>query len=189
MKVGFDFDGVIANTGQTVAKVLTNRFGTWIREEDLFLHDFRFQFDLSKEEVKDLVDEIVSYKRTMYTFPAEGCEKVLYKLHIKTEEKITIVTARTDLDVVRQWLNYYLDESIFEVFTKNHGEKGSLLKELNVGLFVEDHLMNAIEIANNGIIPVIFLRSWNKYCFTPRSMINKIGHVVSSWNELEKILL
>lgn len=189
MYKAFDFDGVIANTGKTMSKILTQRFGTWIREEDLYVHHIEHQFQITKEEAKDIIDELCSYNKTMNTFPVEGCEEVLYKLHIRTGEKITIVTARTDLDVVKKWLNYYIDDSIFEIFTQDHGTKGEFLKEKGVDLFVEDHLMNAIDVANNGVIPVIFLRPWNKHCFTGRSMINRIGKIVNDWQELSKILL
>src|SRR5574343_770026 len=100
MYKAFDFDGVIAYTGKTLAKILTRRCGTWIREEDLYVHHIEYGLNISKEEAVDIINELCSYKETMCTLPMKDCREVLNKLHWKTGEKITIVTARTDLDIV-----------------------------------------------------------------------------------------
>lgn len=188
MHKAFDFDGVILDQGKTLAKIVSKRFGTTIKPEDLFNHNLELQFGVTPDETKEIIDELCSITNTLGSMPCKGAKWVLRNLYVNSGYPITIVTAREDTALVEYYMKIHFAVAC-NVYHQPHGQKSKTLKDLEVDLFVEDYLMNAIEIANAGIIPVVFLRPWNKYCFSKRSLLYKIGHVVENWNELGKILL
>lgn len=186
MHKAFDFDGVIAETGITLSMIASKKFKTKITQDDLYLHGLEHQFCIPKDEAEEMIALLCSFEWTMATPVCKNAREVLRKLYKQTGYPITIVTARENISVVEYYIKVNVEVPV-NVYFQPHGKKSETLKKLEVDLFVEDYLQNAIEIANAGIIPVIYLRPWNRYCFTERSMLNRISHMVNNWNEIGKL--
>jgi uncharacterized HAD superfamily protein len=66
------------------------------------------------------------------------------------------------------------------IATGHHAAKLSVIKELGLNFFLEDHLETCEELFQNGINPIVFDQPWNR---ASNSLFR-----VCSWNDFQKLV-
>jgi len=178
-QIGFDIDGVVADTMGLFFKVVQKRFQiNEFSSTDITEYDLEKVLHISPEIINAVINEIVTIPTIMDMEPYDGAIEILYKIGKKTV--IHFVTARSDEKPITLWLQNLLPglsaEQINVCATGNYDGKLQYLNDLNIKYFVEDRLETCDLISQNGITPIVFEQPWNNRSHPYQSVTN--------WNEL-----
>jgi hypothetical protein len=186
--IGFDFDSIIVDMGLALCCVLTEHLRYQVTLEHIKHYTIEYNFPgMTKEEAKHIIDKALSIENALNIPPIDGALDFI-KFYAK-KYPIYIVTNRTDLRPVDIYLQYNMDYNTYnktKIFSSC--EKGILCKELGITHFVDDHIRNIIDLANNGIVPIMLLCNWNKNVFTGRETITQLIRFISNWEDLYRIV-
>ena len=163
--IGFDIDGVVADTAGAFIRLARNDYGVDnISVEDIT--DFVVEDCLPLDA--ELVDEI--FKRLIVAptesglKPMEGAVEVLRDL--SGEAPLTFVTARPLKEPIELWLENVLGRNVFSrarlIAMGDHDGKADHIRELGLEYFVDDRAETCMALAEKDIIPIVFHQPWNR---------------------------
>lgn len=184
-ELAFDIDGVVADTMALFVEVVREKLGI-----SDFSKDHIREYDLSKslpnverEVLNELICLILSDEYTLRVPPCPGAQEFLRKL--SRYAPLRFVTARVWPESITKWLYNLLPdvprESIHVVATGDPEKKSSILKNMNVKVFVEDRWDTCVKLQNEGFGIIIYDQPWNR----KGSEFPRIFH----WEELEHFVL
>ncbi len=185
-ELGFDIDGVVADTMATFLRIARERYGlNHLSKEDLISFDLHRCLNLDQEIINDLICTTLDDVNTLELEPLEGAPHVLSQLaHCGP---LRFVTARIWPESIFQWLQNILPEvprNLIEVSaTGSPDAKLEILRQLGVCYFVEDRFETCELLAHEGFQPIVFDQPWNRRgnaCPFPR---------VRSWQEIQQWVL
>ena len=163
-EIGFDLDGVIANTAENFLSIACSKYGYCS-----FTHDDITNFELENciPIPRDLVDkiftEILTDSLATGLRPMAGAVETLTLL--ARESTITIITARPLLQPVLDWIDAFFPAETRDatkvVATGDHNDKVRYIHEHGLKYFVDDRAETCIQLANANIIPLVFSQPWN----------------------------
>lgn len=178
--IGFDFDGVIADTAGAFLEIAKAQHGF-----DLDINSLtNFNLEECCEIPKDLIYQIFHglVKDTSTTVPIEGALETITKL--AKMERVHIITARPIAEPVHKWLNRYFSadtiKNISLMAMGDHDQKLPYIKERGISHFVDDRLETCVNLAKNDITPIVFSQPWNRGQHNFSS--------AKSWKEIEHVL-
>jgi uncharacterized HAD superfamily protein len=190
MKIGIDFDDVLAQTLSALVLYHNNEYGTKIERNSHSCFDLPNVWGVSKEEC---LDRLFKFYRSQYhkeMLPLEGVAKALSDLSKKHE--LTIITARPK-EVIKEtedWLKKYLPNhkmpihlSYFYLLDRAMESKGELCYKLGVDLFIDDSMTNIKDIASRNIPCLLLSMPWNKVDDLPKNVRR-----VNNWDEIVKYI-
>jgi uncharacterized HAD superfamily protein len=164
LQVGFDIDGVVANTMQLFLDIAREVFGlNHIRLEDITSYSLEQCLDMEPEIIAQITDRIIDGDYPCTLLPIEGAIDVLGRL--ATYGPIHMVTARPELGPIEPWIAQLLPADgcdVHMVATGSFENKADVLKHLNIHYFVEDRLETCYLLKEQGIYPVLFAQPWNR---------------------------
>lgn len=164
-KIGFDIDGVVADTMGAFIKVAKNRFGYSLKKEDITTYYLGHCLNIPTGIVDEIIRQLLDDPFGVGLEPIEGAREVLLRL-ASLGSPLTFVTARPDFRSIEKWLLTILSEigknSIRVIATGKHSAKLSVVKELGLNSFLEDHLETCEELFQNGINSIVFDQPWNR---------------------------
>jgi 5'(3')-deoxyribonucleotidase len=183
-RLGFDFDGVIADTAETFIRLACEEYGLCgIRKEDITSFEVEQCLDVDPEIVhaiftKILVDSVGTGLR-----PMAGAVEVLGEL---TEHAtVTVVTARLYARPVHEWLQNMFPKStlprIRVVAMGTHDDKSRHIHDQKLCYFIDDRAETCVQLSQAGIKPFVFFQPWNEN----RHQLP----VVNSWQEIRTLCL
>ncbi len=181
--LGFDIDGVVADTGSAFLKLAAQDYGI-----DNFTLDDITEFDVSQclPIAPDIIDAIfhklMSDPIGADLQPMPGAVSILTKL--SQSAPLTFITARPLKEPIAEWLNWVLGARIYNdarlIAMGDHDGKPSFVKELGLQYFVDDRVQTCIELAQHaGIHPLVYTQPWNQ----GRHNLQK----VDSWSSNNKL--
>jgi 5'(3')-deoxyribonucleotidase len=181
--VAFDVDGVIADTMSLFLEIAREEYQIeGLRAEDMTCYSLEECLDIDPEIIYAILDRILNGNYSGTLKPIDGSPAVLKRI-VRYRNPLLFVTARTDSEVIQDWLQEILPldrRSIQVVATGTFDGKTSVLQEHGVRYFVEDRLETCFQLKNAGIEPVLFSQPWNRE-----------GHPfieVQNWEELDGLL-
>jgi uncharacterized HAD superfamily protein len=181
-QLGFDIDGVIANTMQLFLDIARRVYGlNHIQIEDITTYNLEHCLDMEPEMIRAITDRIIDGDYPCRLFPIDGAAGVLKRL--AAYGPIHMVTARPALGPIEPWIAQLLtgmEGDVHMVATGGFEEKADVLRHLNIRYFVEDRLETCYLLKDQGIHAVLFAQPWNRqrHPFVE----------VSGWPELEMLI-
>ncbi len=183
-RVAFDIDGVVADIMTTFLDLARERFGVGhhLRYEHITTFYLEECLDLPPRVIRALIRELIDRPHELPIAPLPEAGPVLRRL--AEEAPLLFVTARDRAQPIRLWLEGALapvpPEAIRVLATGDPESKGQYLKDHGIEYFVEDRLETCWPLAEQGIIPVLFVQPWNR---RPHPFPE-----VTGWPELESLL-
>jgi 5'(3')-deoxyribonucleotidase len=182
--LGFDFDGVIADTAETFLRLACERYELChIRQEDITSFDVEQCIDIPEEIVTEIFKDILVDSVATGLKPMPGAVAVLGELAEK--HTITVVTARPLSAPVHDWLEHVLPESTLPKFRVvamgAHDDKPRHIYEQGLRYFIDDRAETCIQLSRSNIHPIVFSQPWNRN----RHQLQ----AVRSWQDIRELCL
>ncbi len=182
-KIGFDFDGVIADIGEAFLRIACEEYGYC----SFSLEDITsFKVETCTKIPEDIVDkifkDILADSLATGLQPISGALEVISKLTRHSE--VTIITARTLATPVTDWFANFLPtetcDNINVIAMCDHDQKVRFIEQQNLLYFIDDRAETCAQIADAGYIPILYRQPWNKQW-------NNFS-TVSNWEQIAAIL-
>lgn len=174
-KIGFDFDGVVADTMEAFIRLVDEDYG--IKVSPLEITDFMVEecLDIEQEIVDDIFGRLMRDPLGVGLQPMADAITVLEEL--AGDAPLTLITARPDVEPVAEWLECYLSSKacgeIRLIATGDHDGKVAHIREMGLTHFVDDRAVTGNLLAQEkGITPIVYDQPWNAGQHTLRSVDN-----------------
>ncbi len=162
--IGFDIDGVVADTGGAFIRIAGVEYGiNSITLDDITSFDVADCLDVDQEIIEEIFTRLLDDPLTAGLQPMEDAISVLHRF--AAEAPLTFVTARPNEEPIARWLKHFLQPATFEkvrmVAMGEHDNKTSYIKDLGLKYFVDDRLQTCRKLASEGINPLVYNQPWN----------------------------
>ena len=163
--IGFDIDGVVADTGGAFIRIANEEYGiNSISLDDITSFEVIDCLDVDQGIIEEIFIRLLDDPLTAGLQPMEDAIPVLHRF--ADEAPLTFITARPHEKPIARWLKHYLQPATFEkirlVAMGVHDNKTAYIKDLGLKYFVDDRLQTCRMLANEGITPLVYNQPWNK---------------------------
>jgi uncharacterized protein len=162
--IGFDIDGVLANTMQLFLDILLEVYGiNHIGLNDITCYELEACLDIDPQIISTANQFIIDGGYPGRLAPLQGAARVLKRLG--RYGPIRLVTARPYAGPIKPWIDGLLPPDRFEVEITTTGgfeAKVDILKAKDITCFVEDRLDTCFLLQERDITPVLFVQPWNR---------------------------
>ena len=163
--IGFDIDGVVADTGGAFIRIANEEYGiNSISLDDITSFEVIDCLDVDQGIIEEIFIRLLDDPLTAGLQPMEDAIPVLHRF--ADEAPLTFITARPHEKPIARWLKHYLQPATFEkirlVAMGVHDNKIAYIKDLGLKYFVDDRLQTCKMLANEGITPLVYNQPWNK---------------------------
>jgi len=163
--IGFDIDGVVADTGGAFIRIANEEYGiNSISLDDITSFEVIDCLDVDQGIIEEIFIRLLDDPLTAGLQPMEDAIPVLHRF--ADEAPLTFITARPHEKPIARWLKHYLQPATFEkirlVAMGMHDNKTAYIKDLGLKYFVDDRLQTCKMLANEGITPLVYNQPWNK---------------------------
>lgn len=170
MRIGIDFDDVVADSMGVVIDLQNKKYGTSYKREDATSFNLENIWGGTKEEWQAKLDEFLSAKHHNSLNPMAGVIPAMDALK-KMGHELYIVTGRSESYAVNTdpWIEKHFPDTFKGVHYANHlldtserRTKASICKENGIEVIIEDHMRTATECAVAGIRALLLDQPWNQ---------------------------
>jgi uncharacterized HAD superfamily protein len=163
--IGFDIDGVVADTGGAFLRIAGEEYGiNSITLDDITSFEVIDCLDVDQGIIEEIFTRLLTEPLTAGLQPMEDAISVLHRF--AEEAPLTFVTARPHEKPIAQWLKHFLQPAAFDkirlVAMGVHDNKIPYIKDLGLRYFVDDRLQTCRMLAQEGITPLVYNQPWNK---------------------------
>ncbi|WP_240744852.1 hypothetical protein [Desulforhopalus sp. IMCC35007] len=163
-EIGFDFDGVIADTAETFVRIAVEKYGyNSFSKTDITNFELEECLSIPKETVEKIFTEILLDSLGTGLQPMPGAIETLSTF--ARSSKLTIITARPIDQPVHDWLETYFDSSLLVnihiVATGDHDDKIRHIHANRIKYFVDDRVATCQSLINEDIHPIVYNQPWN----------------------------
>jgi len=182
-EIGFDIDGVVADTMKAFIRVAKEEFGiNYIRKEQITSYWIEECLPIPLDIIETIINRLLADPFGIELEPLPGAREVLVRL--AAHGRLTFVTARPAKEPIEAWLLSLLSDvshkDIRVIATGQHSAKARVLEDLKLKYFIEDHLETCQDLHKRGIRTIVFDQPWNR------------GHTpflrIRSWKALSDII-
>lgn len=163
--IGFDFDGVIADTAETFLRIACEEYEHCGIELEQIT---RFQLEECIAVEPSLVDTI--FTRILQDSvgtrlqPMEGAIQVLSEF--SAHSPVTIITARPLAGPVYDWMQEHMPPSLVAqtrlIAMGNHDDKARHVRRLNLSHFIDDRAETCKQLEEAGVRSILYAQPWNR---------------------------
>ncbi len=162
--IGFDIDGVVADTGGAFIRIAGTDYGiNSITLDDITSFEVVDCLDVNQEIIDEIFSRLLDDPLTAGLQPMQNAVTVLQTF--AEHAPLTFVTARPQEEPIARWLKHFLQPETFEkirlVAMGEHDNKTSYIKNLGLKYFVDDRLPTCQMLAREGITPLVYKQPWN----------------------------
>ena len=162
--IGFDLDGVVADTGGAFIRIASKEYGlNSISLKDITYYDVVDCLDVEPKIIDDIFTRLHDEPLSSGIQPMEDAINVLHKF--AEHAPLTFVTARPGKEPIAMWLKHFLKPTAYEemrlVAMGVHDNKTPYIKDLGLKYFVDDRLQTCQKLAKEGITPLVYNQPWN----------------------------
>ena len=163
--IGFDIDGVVADTGGAFVRIAGEEYGiNSLTLDDITSFEVVDCLDVDQIIIEEIFTRLLDDPLTAGLQPMEGAISVLHRFGAAAP--LTFVTARPQKEPIARWLEHFLQPATYEkirlVAMGAHDNKTPYIKELGLQYFVDDRLQTCQMLAREGITPLVFNQPWNR---------------------------
>jgi uncharacterized HAD superfamily protein len=161
--IGFDIDGVVADTGGAFIRIAEEEYGiNSITLDDITSFEVIDCLDVEPQIIEEIFNRLLDDPLTAGLLPMEDAIDVLHRF--AEQAPLTFVTARPHKRPIARWLKHFLQPATFEkirlVAMGVHDNKTSYIKDLGLKYFVDDRLQTCMMLAREGITPLVYSQPW-----------------------------
>lgn len=182
-RIGFDFDGVIADTASTFLEIAARQYGyNSLTKEDITNFELEDCINIPKSIIEQIFTDILTDSLGTGLQPMQGAVQTLSEF--AQQSKLTIITARPISQPVHDWLATYFEHSLLEniqvVATGDHNDKVRHIHANSIEYFVDDRVATCKALVTENICPLVYNQPWNagRHNLTMVSDWNDISHLV-----------
>lgn len=163
-RLGFDFDGVVADTAEAFIRLCCEEYGYCsFRLEDITDFEVERCLDVEPAVVQAVFTRILLNSVKTGLKPMPGAVQVLKEL--AAQGTVTVVTARPHPEPVMEWLDSVLPSpvggNIQVVAMGAHDDKPRYIREQGLECFIDDRAETCLQLNQAGIQPIVFSQPWN----------------------------
>ena len=182
--LGFDFDGVIADTAEVFIRLACEKYNLCnIRIEDITDFEVEQCLHIAPEIVQSIFTEVLLDSIGTGLRPMPGAVQVLGELTEQAE--LMVVTARPEAEPVYAWLEKFLPATtcsrIRIIAMGAHDDKAMHIKQGGLTHFIDDRAETCTQLNSAGISAIVFDHPWNKN----RHCLPTVG----SWKDIRALCL
>ncbi len=164
-EIGFDFDGVIADTAESFIRIACKQYGyCGLTCEHITSFELEHCLDIPFTLVEKIFTDILTDSIGTGLQPMPGALKSLGRF--AEAGTINIITARPIKKPVFAWLDQFFSgptrERIRVIATGDHNDKVRHIHQLGLKYFIDDRAETCIQLAKEAIIPYVFNQPWNR---------------------------
>jgi len=162
--IGFDIDGVVADTMEAFIRLAFEEYETVVAPEEIT--EFQVEDCLDLDPL--IVDEI--FCRLLVEPGKSGLRLMAGAKDVLTEfaeyGPLTFITARPQREPIADWLAEQLGGAVYDrarlVATGEHDGKVDHIRDLGLKYFVDDRAQTCIQLSAEGINPIVYHQFWNQ---------------------------
>ncbi len=182
--LGFDFDGVIADTAEAFIRLACEEYGYCdIQLEDITHFEVEECLEVEPDIIHTIFMSILLDSVGTGLQPMPGALDVLGELTEKG--KVTLITARMESKPVHDWLHSLLPLSVVQNITViamgSHDDKLHHIRTRGLSHFIDDRAETCQQLHEAGIIPFVFKQPWNQGRHTLET--------VDNWQQIRSLCL
>lgn len=182
--IGFDIDGVVADTSEAFIRLAKEDYSIKIRPDELTNFLVEECLNVSSEIINEIFDRLLKTPLEVGLKPIPDAIEVLQEL--AWESRLTFITARPEPEPITAWLEKHLGATAFAgariVATGDHDGKAPHIRRLGLNYFIDDrHLTCDLLASEPDITPIVYSQPWNRGRHTYNS--------VESWQEIRSLCL
>lgn len=183
-EIGFDLDGVIADTGEAFIRMACEEFDYCsFSLEDITSFQVEDCTSMPIEKVEQIFYTILKDSLGCGLLPMPGAVEVISSM--AEQNPVTIITARPLEQPVSDWLDHFFTKNnckqIKLVAMGDHDDKARYIKEHALSYFIDDRVKTCLQLATETeITPIVFRQPWNHGRHELQS--------VESWQEIRELL-
>lgn len=164
-ELGFDFDGVIADTVEAFIRIACEQYDyCGIRPDDITDFSVEQCLDMEAGVADSIFLQILRDSVGTGLLPMPGAVEVLAEM--TGHGPVTIVTARPEADPVHRWLERILPGQVWPairvVAMGDHDDKARHIKDLGLAAFIDDRAETCLQLRRTGIHSIVFAQPWNR---------------------------
>jgi 5'(3')-deoxyribonucleotidase len=181
-QIGFDIDGVFANTMALFLEIARTDYGiNHVRYDDITQYFLEDCLDMEPDLIKEIINRILEGDFEAELRPIEGSVAVLSEIAHK--RPLLFVTARPTLSPIKAWVEKTLPPPPFPIEVVATGAfeaKADALKARGIDYFVDDCLEICFMLDEQGLTPILFCQPWNRFSHPFRE--------VTTWDEIRDLI-
>ena len=183
-EIGFDFDGVIADTVEAFIRIACEQYAHCdIRPEDITSFSVEECLPIDADTAESIFLQILHDSVGTGLLPMPGAVEVLTEMSEST--RVTIITARPEAQPVHHWLEEVFPRTVrqnIEVIAMgDHDDKARHIKLAGLSTFIDDRAETCLQLRQAGLHPIVFSQPWNQSCHDLPSVRN--------WAEIRALCL
>lgn len=182
-EIGFDFDGVIADTAAAFIHLACSKYGYCsFCQEDITHFELENCLNIPGEVVEQIFTDILTDSLTTGVLPIAGAVECLEQFTLISQ--VSIITARPLHNPVFDWLDRYLSRTARQnmkvVATGDHDDKVRHIHEHKLKYFIDDRAETCTKLVLENITPFVFTQPWNR---NQHSL-----QMVADWQEIRALV-
>ncbi|MEW6595336.1 MAG: hypothetical protein AB1413_10760 [Thermodesulfobacteriota bacterium] len=163
-RLGFDIDGVVADTMEAFIRIARDEHGVTVRSEEITAFQVEDCLDMDPE----VVGEIFHY--LMEDPLGAGLRLMPYAGMVLREfaghAPLTFITARPLAAPIADWLRVMLGDEVYRetrlVATGEHDDKARHIRSMGLSHFIDDRAQTCLMLEEAGLNPIVFSQPWNR---------------------------
>ena len=182
-EIGFDFDGVIADTAEAFIRLACNEYHYCsFSQEDITNFELENCLDIPRKLVEKIFTDILHDSIGTSVQPIVGAVDSLEQF--TTHSTVTIITARSLEKPVIDWLDRFFSRTakkkIRVVTTGDHNDKIRHIQNHGLNYFIDDRAETCRQLARDNIVPYVYSQPWNRNRHSLRT--------VTDWAEIRALV-
>lgn len=181
--LGFDFDGVIADTAATFIEIACKKYNYCsFTREDITSFELESCLQLPYQVIEEIFTDILEDSVGTKLQPISGAVKTLESF--TRHSNVTIITARSLEQPVHDWLEIFFTrdahKKIKVIATGDHDDKLRHINQNDLKYFIDDRAETCQKLASETITPIVFSQPWNREKHTLQT--------VNNWAEIRALV-
>lgn len=182
--IGFDIDGVVADTTEAFIRILGGEYGIiGIADTDITEFDVSKCLDIDPQIIEEAFGYLLHSPIEVNLKPMPDAVMVLSEM--SRQAPLTFITARPNREPIAAWLKHVLGPQAFKqvrlIAMGDHDGKPEYIKQLGLQYFIDDRYQTCMSLDQHGVTPFVFCQPWNQGRHQLRS--------VASWLEIRDLCL
>ncbi|OQX14291.1 MAG: hypothetical protein BWK76_14945 [Desulfobulbaceae bacterium A2] len=180
--LGFDFDGVLADTAEAFLRLACEEYGECgFRLEDITSFEVEGCLSMAPARISAVFNRILHDSVGVGLRPMPGVVEALVDLSLRA--RVTVITARPEPEPVRRWLAEHLPARVCRriqlIAMGAHDDKARHIRAAGLLHFIDDRAETCLQLAREGLAPIVFHQPWNR----GRHQLPEVG----SWHEIRAL--
>jgi uncharacterized HAD superfamily protein len=186
MRIGLDFDDVVADSGTALIEMYNKKYGVHFEKNDFKSYLFEETWGGSREERVKEIDAFFATDQLKKIYPVAGSVAAIGALKSRGHD-LYIVTGRSsrDIEQTELWIEQHFPRVFREVHYSNFRvsdkkrKKSEICQELGIEVFIDDNPDHALDCATVCAKVLLLDQPWNRHQELPKNVER-----VFSWDEI-----